>query len=513
MWEVAQIRKNQAFEEIQRIEKDNTIHKELIMCYFKLERLIILESQKLITIINIFVRYFTLTFNPKYITNNNNIMPQFALDSNIPLSKELLKDLDELEYAKQINEKTIIYPRANRLYKNTFRFLIKIYIFLDNFYNNILTRDKKGNLGTSLYKSTKIKKVKSKGINTQNSSSSGLGQNPKVDMQNKIRFAIKFHIKKYKNRIYNLYMNSLEDLSKIYCPFEQIIKLMDEWIVLSMELQTNNINKTIQKLDLTKNNKIDTSNDEKTEKNIVDLIISENKEFYNYKFTGINPDDFSFFDQNAYLGVFFSDIKEKSCTNEDYYKIFEYIKEYDIVIKLKNAEIQKGIITQDKFEEIFFKLGLFDNMDKFPKIFKLIDYHNISTFLSHFTILSSDFSKENNNTQKLLYTNDVLSILILSCVLIDKEKIEEKYNNIENNYINEEKFMENNFGFEDELIDGNDKNNKVRQIKWILFNINKTSSETPEINIKKFLELLLLKPIKNLKEDIKIGKYFDLFFD
>ena len=111
--------------------------------------------------------------------------------------QELLKNLDEVEYAKQLNEKTIIYPRANRLYKNTFRLLIKIYIFLDNFYINILTKDKKGNLGASIYKSTKIKKAKSKGINTQNSSNSGgqLNQNPKVDMQNQIRFAIKYHIK------------------------------------------------------------------------------------------------------------------------------------------------------------------------------------------------------------------------------------------------------------------------------------------------------------------------------
>ena len=522
LWDVAKIRKNQAFYEIEKIEKNNNINRELNICYFKLERLIILESQNLITTINIFIRYFTLTFNPKFIANNNNIMPQFILDTDLSLAEEILKDLDNEEYAKQINEKTIIYPRANRLYKNTFRFLIKIYIFIDNFYNKISTKDKKGNIASAAFKSTKIKKSKTKKPNTQNTlNSDKYNQNTKVDLQNQIRFAIKSHIKKYKNKVYNLYMNSLEDLSKIYCPFKQIIKLMDEWIILSMELQINNINKAIKELDLTNNYRINTNNpDEKIEKSIVDLIISENDEFYNYEFTGINPDDFALFDQNKFLGIYEIDKKESIYTNDDYYKIYEYIKEFDILTKLRNSEIQKGIITQDKFEEIFFKFGLFDNFDKFPKIFKSIDYHNVSNFFSHFSILSSEFNKDNNNKdntneQKLLYTNDILTVLVLSCVLIDKGKIEEKYNKIENIYMNEEQFMENNFGFEDELIintNDKDKDDRVKQMKLLLFNINKTYSEVPEINVKKFLDLLLLKPIKNLNEEMKIGKYFDLFY-
>ena len=180
--------------------------------------------------------------------------------------------------------------------------------------------------------------------------------------------------------------------------------------------------------------------------------------------------------------------------------------------KLRNAEIQKGIITQEKFEEIFFKNCLFDNIDKFPNVFKNIDYHNISNYLSHFVVLSSDFSskKDDIHPQKLLYTNDILITLILSCVLIDKDKIKEKEKSIESCYINEETFMENNFGFEEGLYI-NDKDDKNKKIKLFLFEICKTCGDIPEINIKKFLELLLLKKIKNVNPD-DIGKYFDLFF-
>ena len=521
LWNVAKIRKNQASIEIEKMERDRSINKDLGICYFKLERLILLETQKLIVIINLFVRYLSISFNPKFISSNNNIIPQFSLD-DLTLSEELLQYLDKEELAKQVNNKTVIYPRANRLYKNTYRLLIKINIFLDDFYNKISIKDKKGNIVSQTSKSLKKKKTMTKGgISSQNSLSSTRQVNTttKIEMQNQIRFAIKSHIKKYKNRIYNLYMNTLEDLSKIYCPFNQIIKLMDDWIILSMELQTNNIDKIIKRLDLTNNYQIGNNTDnEKIEKDIVDSIISDYNEIYNFKFEGIDPDRFALYEESEYLGVYDTSKKENELTNDDFYKIHEFIKEYDIITKLRNLEIQKGIIPSDKFEEIVFKNGLFDNIYRFPTIFKSLDYHNISKFLSHFTFYSSDFNNDINtnehiHAQKLLYTNDILSILILSCIAIDKEKIEEKYNMIENSYINEEKFMENNFGFEDGLNYINDKENKIRQIKRILFNINKTCNEIPEINIKKFLNLLLLKPLKDLNSEIRIVKYFDLFYN
>ena len=528
MWSVAKIKKNKAFEEIEKVEYENIILKDLHACYNKLERLIILETEKLIVTINIFVRYFTLIFNPKYISSNNNIIPQFKLDSNMTLSEEILKDLDKEEFAKELNQKSIIYPRANRLYKNAFRLLIKMYLFLDDLFNKISIKEKKGNINTSANRSTKSKKTKPKvgGIHSQNSISS-IGQfnpNSKLEMQNQIKTAIKVHIKKYKNKVYNIYMNALEDLSKIFCPFRQIIKLMDNWIILYMELQTKNINKTIKELDLTNNYKINSNNidNEDIEKDIIDSIISENSKLYSYEFKGINPNEFILFDKNKFFGISEESKKRNNNTDDDYYKIFEYIKEYDIILKLRNAEIQKGIITKDKFEEIFFKIGLFENIEKFPKNFRNLDYNNISKFLSHFTFLSSDFNKDedkdketsdNTHAQNLLYTNDILTILILSCVLLDKEKIKQKYNLIDTNYINEENFMQNNYGFEEELIDIKNKNNLKEQIKSILFNINKSGNEIPEINIKKYLELLLLKPIKGLNNDVVIQKYFDLFYN
>ena len=96
LWNVAKIRKNQAFNEIEKLEKENNIKKEIKICYFKLERLILLETQKLVVIINIWIRYYTLVFNPKYISANNNLVPQFRLDSDLTITEELYFSLYDL---------------------------------------------------------------------------------------------------------------------------------------------------------------------------------------------------------------------------------------------------------------------------------------------------------------------------------------------------------------------------------------------------------------------------------
>ena len=505
LWDIAKIRKNQAFEEIGKLEKDNHINKELNLCYFKMERLIILETQKLIVTINILIRYFTLILNPKFLITNPQIV-QF----DIILSKEILKDVNKEEFAIQ-KDKKIIYPRANRLYKNCFKVLIKIYIFLENFYAFISSKDKK-NINYSVYKSMKLKKSK-KPASTHNSAIVSTNNiNIKFDLHIQIKDIIRMHINKYKFNMYNLYLNTLENLSKIYCPFKQVIKLMDNWIILSMELQNKKIKETLKILDLTNNYKNNINNDKKLneqiEKNIVEQIIKDDNNIFNFEYEGISNDDFALLDIKKFVGV--SNVDErKDKKDKDCLKIYELFKEGDILTKLRNNEIQKGIITKSKFEEIFFKYFLFEKIGEFPDAFKSIDYHNISNFLSYFTVLSSDFRKnkiENNENeaQELIFTNNIITILLLCCISFDIYKENENYSE---NYINKDKFMEINFEFENEI---NKISDKGKEFKSFLFLINENNSDPPEINIKQFYDILSLKIFKNLPKT-KITKYFDLF--
>ena len=504
LWDISKIRKNQAFEEIEKLEKENYLTKELNLCYFKMERLIILETQKLIVVINILIRYLSLIISPKFIATNPQIV-QF----DVELSNEILKDVNKEEFAIQ-KDKKIFYPRANRLYKNCFKVLIKIYIFLENYFSFLYSKDKK-NLNYSI-KSSKLKKSKIKASNMRSSASSSNNINLKLDLQNQIKEMIKIHIKKYKFNMYNLYLNTIENLSKIYCPFKQVIKLMDNWIILSMELQNKKIKDTLKILDLTNNYKNNINNDKKLneqiEKNIVDLIIKDDNNIFNFVYEGIDNNAFALLNINNFLGV--SKVEDgQNEIDKDNLKIYEIFEESDIIIKIRNNEIQKGIITKSKFEEIFFKNFLFENISKFPKVFNNIDYHNISNFLLYFTVLSSDFSKnknENNGTeaQELIFTNNIFTILILCCIRFDIYKENERSSD---NYINRDKFMETKFEFENEI---NKSSDKGKEIKLFLFNINQNNNEPPEINIKQFNDIISLKILKNPPKT-KITTYFDLF--
>ena len=516
LWDIAKIRKNKAFEEISKVEKENYIKVEMNFIYFKMERLIILETQKLITIINLFIRYYAFIINPKilYSTKNNN---KYEFNFDILLSNEILKNVNEEEYAIE-KGKSIIYPRANRLYKNCFKIIIKIYIFLEKCFSFISSKDKK-NINYSTNKSMKIKKNKTKISNVYTSTISVNIGTTKNDLQAQIKAKIRTYINKYKYEMYNLYVNTLENLSKIFCPFKQVLKLMDYWIILFMELQNKNIQDMLKILDLTNNYKRDNTNttdinnnlNYEIEKKIVDSIIKDENNIYNYEYIGIKEDKFTLFDKNKFLGI--SNINKGIYdTDKDSLILYELFKELDILTKLKNNEIQKGIITKSKFEEIFFKYFVIENIDKMPNNFKNIDYHQISKFLSHFIIYSNEFSKNTNNIkegepQELIYTNDIITILLLSCISfsINKDSIENKEN--KNNYIDKNKYMSLEIGFENEINKITDKGEKF---KSYLFNIHKNNSENPEININHFLNLLSLKTIKNAPKD-EIKKYFQLF--
>ena len=101
-----------------------------------MKRLIILETQKLMIIINMFIRYYALTMNPKILTCETNNQQMYEFSLNILLLNEILKNIKEEQFSVE-KGKSIIYPRANRLYNNCFKIIIKIYVFLEKWKQTI----------------------------------------------------------------------------------------------------------------------------------------------------------------------------------------------------------------------------------------------------------------------------------------------------------------------------------------------------------------------------------------
>jgi hypothetical protein len=73
---------------------------------------------------------------------------------------------------------------------------------------------------------------------------------------------------------------------------------------------------------------------------MVESIIKGVKNIYNYKYIGINKDEFVLFDKNKFLGI--SNINEgKYETDDDCLKLYDLFKELNILTKLRIVKFKK----------------------------------------------------------------------------------------------------------------------------------------------------------------------------
>ena len=460
LWKIVEIRKFEAIDKIENYSK--IIDHELQLCYHNIEKMVILETQKFLEIINILLRFI-----PKnkiiQINTNNNINQIYSFIITNP-KEEILRECEESELA-QYNEKTkkYNYPKANRIYKNCLRILIKLNNYLTK--NNLKPIEKLISTHSPgrIYKKQKTKRKSPKILSKQSSLLSNKSQfkpmaNKKVDeVQIQLKMAIKSEIEKYKYIIYNLYINSLETLSKIYCASKLVFKLMDDWIIDSLQYQNNAMTAIFNKLksysieDILKNKNL--LSEESIYKNIELDDFSKRYSLFNYD--NFLSDGKS--DENQELSV--EELNIREITN-NIVKIFKLFTNFgnnisnifgDIINIIKNNEIQKGIIRRGSFEKIFFINKIFMNTNKtlFPNFFYNFDFHNISFFLSHFIKYSSDFieSTENNNDNEKGVSEDE----------IENKELKEKSS--ENK--NEEKQDNNNILKKTSI----NKENKIKEMK------------------------------------------------
>ena len=579
LWKIVEIRKFEALDKIESLSQ--IIDHELKVCYHNIEQMVILETQKFLEIINILLRFISKGKIIQINTNTNlNQYYSFTIDNP---TEEILRECEDCQLA-EYNEKTkkYNYPKANRIYKNCLRILIKLHNYLlKNIFKQhekLISSHVQNNKSFKRQKTKKkIPKILSKQSSLSNKSQfNPIGNTKANEVQNQLRLAIKAEIDKYKYIIYNVYINSLEALSKIYCASKLVFKLMDDWIIDSLQYQNNAMSAVFSKLknysieDIIKNKNL------LSEENIYKNIELDD---FSKKYILFNYDNFlsdGKFDENRNLPLEELNNKEIS---KNILKIFKLFTNFgnnssnnifgELISSIKNCEIQNGIIKKSSFEKIFFMNKIINNSNKtlFPQFFYDLDFHNISTFLSHFIKLSTDFIlptttidnknnleenkniKENNDIndnfikndqkekndniegnkekeneelkpQELICTKSILSILFLICFeVVSEEEIEKMKKQIENKlingkFLNKNDFISIKFWFEDII------NKKCRseiglseQFKIFLFELNENNNEL--INFIEFTNLISLKSL-HFKEETEINEirnYFNLFFN
>ena len=435
LWKIVEIRKFESLDKISNLT--NIIDQELNICYNNIEQKVILETQKFLEIINIILRFIS----------KSNIIPTtnqtYSFTINNPI-EEILRKCDECELA-EYNEKTkkYNYPKANRIYKNCLSILIKLHTYLSkNIFKPYEKLISNYSPNTRAIKRQKNKKKSPKILSKQSSLSNKAQFNniPKTnEVQCQLKYAIKAEIEKYKYIIYNLYIISLEALSKIFCASKLVFKLMDDWVADSMQYQDNAIGSIFSKLKNISIEEILNNKNVLSEENICKNVELDN---FSKKYIMFNYDDFlsdGKSDENSNLSIDELNNKDIGININKIYKLFSNICDSnnnnninsnfgELITLIKENEIQKGIIKKTTFEKIFFinKIILNNNKTIFPQFFYNFDFHNISLFLSHFIKLSTDFIDQISNNDMKDSKNE-----------IKKENDDEIKNENKNNDMNE----------------------------------------------------------------------------
>lgn len=499
IWALINEKKDAAIKELKRITSSDFVENEMKKFHFNIEKMFILEANRLIITINNLVYY---------LSNYNEIGCQsFMLSKGV--TYEILKNSDVLNYIKEdYFTKQITYPKLERIYKNCFIILFKLMVYLKQ-YNKSQYPTKGSNDGTP---SPKRKRINIK-IPEKNEIS-----NVCYEIDEIVKNSIKTEIMKYKYRISMLCSYGIFNLKRIFTVSKTVFDTMDEWIIDSVKYQNDAMNEIINHLrfiiskakvhEISKTVEMDDFNYKYKIVNVNELLLNETN-IINRKNSDITDDSFS----ANYFGL--------------------------LVQSIKDLEIQHNIISKNSFIQIFFIKNLLSNEKKifFSEKLKNLNFHNFSSFLKYFVFLSSDIclkEKEQNDKEKpqeLILTNAIMTVILLSFIkiptedqakLIKEDNKDKIYRNCllkKNDFMNYSLWYEKEKEYQEEIEIMIEDEKQLKhyskniKIKEILFDLNKMNDD--EINIDSFIDTITLKMItksKNKKEfpDTLI-KYYDLF--
>lgn len=499
IWALINEKKDAAIKELKRITSSDFVKSEMKKFHFNIEKMFILEANRLIMTIN----------NLLYYLSNFNDMDSQLFELPKGTTYEILKNSDVLNYIKEdFFTKQITYPKLERIYKNCFIILFKLMVYLKQ-YNKSQYPTKGSNEGTP---SPKRKRINIK--SPEKSEISNVG----YESDEMVKNSIKSEIMKFKFRISMLCSYGIFNLKRIFSVSKKVFDTMDEWIIDSVKYQNDAMNEIIEHLrsviskakvhEISKTVEMDDFHSKYQIINVNELLLNE-ANIITRKNSDVTDNSFS----ANYFGF--------------------------LVQAIKDLEIQHNIISKSSFIEIFFIKNLLSKEKKvfFSEKFKKLNFHHFSSFLEYFVFLSSDIclkEKEHNDKeqpQELILTNAIMSVLLLSFIkipsedqakLIKKDNIEKIYRNC---LLKKEDFMNYSLWFENEkeyqeemeILIEDEKQlrhySKKSKVKEILFDLNKINDD--EINIDIFIDTITLKLISksNNKKELPntLIKYYDLF--
>ena len=382
-WEIIQMKKRDAINELKNLKNQNFIDKQFESFWKYISELFKAETIFYIKKINIIRKYYYEFEGSKYLEkcpyeysfdeqdilkDINNFMifnkdyKKTNKDKDIDIENNI-KDKENLNNNNNIDiQSEEVSPRIDKMFKNCFKFLF----YYDKKINEIFQKEKeKYTLNISDISTITKRKRRKKNIMDGKSEPSIYSESKTlISYETEMKAALNNEKIKYKIRISLLKFFSEKFLVEAYNISDSTFDNLDKSIIKSVDAQNNAMNSLMNKIKK-------------------DIIQGQNKIEYNIELDVFNIYNkliipFKEFSLNYYNTL---DTKEKKINVNELNKIY---------LDLKNYEIQDNYVTVNSVIDIVFKKHLFEfQSSAFVKYLKELPYHYLNNFIKKFIYRTS----------------------------------------------------------------------------------------------------------------------------
>lgn len=351
IWEIIEVRKNEAIEERKKIMQSGWIENEMEKCYSFIERLIITEVEKFVNGINIIRDFYNIMDSKSFPELNNSL---------VSINETLKEDLNGLSLENDKDSEN--FPKVEKLFKNCIKLIFKY----EDKIKNIEKLLKQNLSNSSLSGDSNNKKVTRnivyKKINHQVDQTFTDEKREIFIYEEEMKNALKYEKMKFKYRINAVKFWGINSLKNMRRLANIIFDKLDDWIIITIKSENEAMNSLTSLL-----------------RNLIEREAKVRVDFELDVFDIYNMIDITEHMESVPIPMPFKEIKETARFNLTKFKgIFDEIKTF---------EIQKNFIKTSSFVQLYFKKYLIESEnDGIPASLRKLSFHNYFRFIKYFEI-------------------------------------------------------------------------------------------------------------------------------
>lgn len=471
-WELINMKKDAAINELQLIIKSGFIEKQVSLFYNHLESLFLIETEKFEISMNI-IHTFYYSFEP----NKNQEANPFIFEVN---PSRILKDTNDLNIVDDNKQSS---PKIEKIFANSFKLLFEYDLKISEIEGKMKIAASIANLNLSGISSMSHRKRKtlpnSKELKVEQSIFSEVKDI--ISYEDELKAAVTNEKNKYKLRVLYLKHFGIRYIKELFSISRKTFENLDDWIIKNVKMQNDVMN---------------------------EIVVNFKEQLDNQELRLDYYQELDVFDIYDILKLKFEDFEVKKDADIPIENKLIDINELNKCYQdLKSFEIQNNYITKERVIDILIKKNLIHKKSKgFSNSFRLLPFYNLNMFIEKLVAIT-------DKGRKLIKIKHLFILLsVLHFKIMDDEDERETSLPLEGKfhfhcYLLKEDFMNSTLWFESTT----DKD-YCKLIKEFIFNVMKNDDN--QINFTELLNVLRLKTINSpKKESESILKDNETYFD